>query len=152
MSIAYTTVPSNPDSLVLVFPLCSNPLLISQTRDGLPTESDSLGYLARCLCSMYINHYSPCWEKEAFSWSASLLFSPFKMRMFGNIANTFSFYIASFCQCSKSRLKVVPGASGIQIVSPSALYTATEMGAKKKPKKTLATSKIFLTKSLWDLS
>lgn len=45
MSIACTTVPSYPDSLLLVFPLHSTPLLTSQTCNGLPTESDPLGYL-----------------------------------------------------------------------------------------------------------
>lgn len=80
---------------------------------------------------MYIKHYSSVWEKEAFSCSAPLLFSPFKMRKFDRIANTFSFDMASFHQCSKSRLKVVLGVSGIQIVSPCALCTATEPEDKK---------------------
>lgn len=39
LSIAYTTVPSNPHSLILVFPLASNALLTCQTHNGLPTES-----------------------------------------------------------------------------------------------------------------
>lgn len=53
MSIACITVPFNCDSL-LVF-LSSNPLLTSQTCNGLPTEPTGLFTLVRCIRGMYIS-------------------------------------------------------------------------------------------------
>jgi len=74
-----------------------------QTYNGLSIESDPVYYLVQL--SIDTSTRTAQHEQKASYWSAFLLFS-LEKRTFAKTANSFSFGIASFHQCFKSRIAV----------------------------------------------